>query len=204
MRQGARGLATFLAVLPAAWWMAATIPTFFYDGVFHDIRFYRIYHLSWFFATWVSTRAGRWYGQAHATALQDSIVAIVCALVATLVPSRWAFWQSSRGLFLAVVALSLALPWDQIVSNADRPDYFAVATYALLSGYGAAALLGVFWRGSSGMRRALLATSLALALLLVSMRLEPWDWLFSGPLIASVALLGQGIVHDHFGFIRVE
>jgi hypothetical protein len=185
--------ATFLLVLPALWWAVATAAMSLYFGWNHDPRFYHLYQVPLSIQAWVSRKTGEWYTPAYSVAVQDGAlsVAIAAALAGLLV--KWRPWQEVPNLRIGVGVLSLFLPWQPFVTQLGRPEWHRAAAWALAAGYAATILLAFLFPFRPQMRRALLGVALLLGVTLAVWRIESWQWLLAGSVLAALVLLAYGL-----------
>jgi hypothetical protein len=182
--------------------MAEVIPPLFYRGWNHDPRFYQIYLPSLLVMQWASERIGRWLSPGYAVVLQDFTVALLVALPVALLLARWRTWQRNGRLRTLVATSSLTLPWFGVVRPWENPQDYAAAVFTLIASYFVTlggATLGPF---SRGMRRALLAIAFTTGATVVMWRLDPWQWLYAGSLVASLLLVLYAAVRSRL--VEVE
>ena len=194
VRDDERFFPAFVVCLPTVWWLAQEIPGLFYDGWFHDERFFDIYWLPATFFSWLSERTGDWWGQTYWVATQDAVVGITIAAGLGLLLRRSQAWTGQPGLRAVVAAVGVLLPWYRLVESLDRPDYYALGAYSLAGAYGIAAVGGFLLPTTPQVRAVLLGLALAIGGSLALWRLEQWSWLLSGSLAASLALLVRSAV----------
>ncbi len=186
-------LATFLFVLPTVWWTLAAAVMSLYFGWNHDPRFYHLYQVPLTVQAWVSERTGEWYTPAYSVAAQDGALSVTIAAAVAGVLVKWRLWQGVPWLRTGVCLLSLLLPWRPFVAQFERPAWHRVAAWAVWAGYASTILLALLLPFRLQMRRALLAVALALGVTLAIWRIESWQWLLAGSLLASFVLLAYGL-----------
>ena len=189
MRDDQRLFPTFIVCLPTAWWFAQEIPALFYDGWFHDSRFFNIYWLPASLFSWLGERTNDWWGQTYWVATQDAVVGAVAAAAVALLLRRSASWKARPGIRAIAATSGALLPWYRLVESLDRPDYHAVGAYSLAGAYALAATTGFLLPTTPRVRAVLLGLALIIGGSLAAWRLEHGSWLLSGSLVASLALL---------------
>jgi hypothetical protein len=192
-----RASLTFALILPTAWWLAEVIPPRFYDGWNHDPRFYRIYLPTALLLRPITDQSG-WIFQGYVIALQDMLVALLVTVPAALVLNRHRTWQESTRLRLLTALASLGLPWFGVVRPWEDPEPYQGAVVMLCIAYVASIIAAVTARVSAEMRRSLLGIALASGATLTVWRLDRWQWLYAGSLVASLLLLAYGTVRGGF------
>jgi hypothetical protein len=186
-------LATLFLVLPTVWWALAAAASSLYFGWNHDPRFFQLYQIPLGVQAWVSERSGEWYTPAYSVAAQDGVLSLTIAAALAGVLVKWNLWQDVRWLRIGVGLLSLLLPWQPFVAQFDNPEWHSVAAWTLPAGYSIAILLAFFLPFRLQMRRTLLALALLLGVTLAVWRIEGWEWLLAGSLVAALILLAYGL-----------
>jgi hypothetical protein len=187
-------LPSFLILLPGVWWAEATAAMSLYYGWDHDPRFHRLYQVPLLLLARVSEGSGEWYSPAYAVAMQDGALAFMSTAVVAALLAKWPPWCSVPPIRAGVRLLSVLLPWQPVVQAFDRPEYYAVAARTLAAGYAAVVVMGILAPVSQATRGILLGVGLVLGVTLAVWRLERYQWLLAGSLVAALVLLAYGLV----------
>jgi len=179
----------FISALPTCWWLAQRIPEFFYVGWNHDPAFFTIYIVPWTILGWVYEATGGWGGQLYAVASQDAFFGFAAAGITARLLARASVWRDNAQLRALAAAIGALLPWVSFVQTHDRPEYWAVATYSLTVAYGISVLAAFLAPVARAVRGVLLLLALAVGGSLTFWRLEAYEWLFFGSLVATFVLL---------------
>jgi threonine/homoserine efflux transporter RhtA len=157
-------------------------------------RFFHLHQIPLGIQAWLSERSGEWYTPAYSVAAQDAALSLAVAAALSGILVRWSLWQDVAWLRIGIGLLSLLLPWQPFVPQFDNPEWHSVAAWTLATGYSATILVAVVLPFRLQMRRTLLAIALLLGVTLAVWRLESWEWLLGGSLLAALVLLAYGLV----------